>query len=51
MTAGGIILIDEYDDPPWPGCNKALDEFLVGRKEQLQRIERDGFIKYFLRKH
>ena len=29
LAPGGIILLDEYNDPPWPGCNKAVDEFLT----------------------
>jgi O-methyltransferase len=50
MTPGGIILLDEYDDPPWPGCNKAVDEFLDGRPERLEPIRRDNYIKHFIRK-
>ena len=47
---GGIILLDEYDDPPWPGCNKAVDEFLADKPERLQRIERQNYQKFFFRK-
>ena len=50
MAPGGIILLDEYDDPPWPGCNQAVDEFMAGRPEKLERIERDNHIKRFIRK-
>jgi O-methyltransferase len=50
MAHGGVILLDEYNDPPWPGCNKAVDEFLVGKAEQLQEIERDNHVKYFIEK-
>ena len=50
MADGGAILLDEYNDPPWPGCNKAVDEFLVGKTEQLQQIERDNHVKYFIEK-
>lgn len=47
VAPGGVILLDEYNDPPWPGCNKAVDEFLAAHEETLQRIERDGYEKYF----
>jgi hypothetical protein len=49
LAEGGIILLDEYDDPPWPGCNKAVDEFLAAHADMsLHRIERDGFEKAYL---
>lgn len=47
LTAGGIVLLDEYNDPPWPGCNKAVDEFLSTRSENLEAIERNNYIKYY----
>lgn len=50
LSNGGIILFDEYDDPPWPGCNKAVDEFLANKPERLQRIERQNYQKFFFRK-
>jgi O-methyltransferase len=50
MNPHGIILLDEYDDPPWPGCNLAVDEFLRGRSERLETIERNNYIKRFIRK-
>lgn len=50
MVSGGVILLDEYNDPPWPGCNKAVDEFLADKPEALQEIERDNHVKYFIRK-
>jgi O-methyltransferase len=50
MTPGGVILFDEYNDPPWPGCNKAIDEFLRDKPEPLTEIERDNHLKYFIRK-
>lgn len=48
MVPGGVILLDEYNDPPWPGCNQAVDEFLPGRPEALQMIASDGYQKYYL---
>jgi hypothetical protein len=32
------ILLDEYNDPPWPGCNLAVDEFLSNKPEKLMEI-------------
>lgn len=42
-----MVLLDEYNDPPWPGCNKAVDEFLIGKQETLEIIERDYYQKWF----
>ena len=42
LDSSGIILLDEYNDPPWPGCNKAVDEFLAGKPEKLQMASRDN---------
>jgi len=51
LVQGGIILLDEYNDPPWPGCNKAVDEFLVGLPEKLEMVGRDNYQKwYFVRR-
>lgn len=50
VPPGGIILFDEYNDPPWPGCNKAVDEFLVGKAEKPIRITSDNYEKYFITK-
>ena len=50
LVKGGIILLDEYNDPPWPGCNKAVDEFLTGLPEKLEMIERDNYQKWYVMK-
>jgi hypothetical protein len=34
MVSGGVILFDEYNDPGWPGCNRAVDEFLADKPEK-----------------
>ncbi len=47
MHKDGIVLLDEYNDPPWPGCNKAVDDFLATRQEKLQKIEHDNQQKYY----
>jgi predicted O-methyltransferase YrrM len=47
LGAGGIVSFDEYNDPPWPGCNKAVDEFLTGKPEKLQVINLDNYEKYY----
>lgn len=46
----GIVLFDEYRDPPCPGCNKAVDDFLADKPERPQRIERQNYQNYFFRK-
>jgi len=51
MVPGGIVLFDEYNDPPWPGCNKAVDEFLAGKPERLEMIERDNHQKWYFVKN
>jgi hypothetical protein len=50
MVTGGVILLDEYTDPPWPGCKRAVDEFLADKPEKLVEIVRDNQIKHYLRK-
>jgi hypothetical protein len=48
VVTGGVILFDEYNDPPWPGCNKAVDEFMMGKPESLQLIQMDNYQKWYL---
>ena len=50
LAEGGVILFDEYNDPPWPGCNKAIDEFLADKPERPIAIQANNFIKYYVRK-
>ena len=50
MSAGGIILIDEYNDPPWPGCTQAVDEFLAGKPEAITEVKSDNQVRYYIRK-
>lgn len=50
LNRGGIVLLDEYNDPPWPGCNKAVDEFLTGKPERLEEIDRQNYQKWFFMK-
>lgn len=50
LVPGGIILLDEYNDPAWPGCNKAVDEFLHDKQEKLIEIESDNYLKYYIQK-
>lgn len=50
LPKGGVILFDEYNDPPWPGCNKAIDEFLADKPEKPIAIQANNFIKYYIYK-
>jgi O-methyltransferase len=47
LSTHGIISFDEYNDPPWPGCNRAVDEFLSDKPEKLQVIACDNYEKYY----
>ncbi|TAL04120.1 MAG: hypothetical protein EPO08_02405 [Rhodospirillaceae bacterium] len=46
---GGVILLNEYNDPLWPECNKAVDEFLADKPEILELMVRDNCEKYFFK--
>lgn len=48
MVFGGVILFDEYNDPPWPGCNRAVDEFLADKPEKPELISMNNYQKYFI---
>jgi hypothetical protein len=50
IVPNGIILLDEYNDPNWPGCTTAVDEFLADKPERLGECEIDNHIKSFIRK-
>ena len=50
MSQGGIILLDEYNDPAWPGCNLAVDEFLADKPEKPVIVAMDNYEKYFIEK-
>jgi hypothetical protein len=50
LSPGGIVLFDEYNDPPWPGCNLAVDEFAAANSLSVDRICRDNYEKFLIRK-
>jgi O-methyltransferase len=50
MVGGGVILLDEYGDPPWPGCARAVDGYLADKPEKLAEISSDNQTKYYVRK-
>jgi hypothetical protein len=50
LNRGGIILFDEYNDPPWPGCNLAVDEYLADKPEKPRAIVRDNYQKFYIEK-
>jgi len=50
LNEGGIILFDEYDDPVWPGCKLAVDEYLADKAEKLQLIMKDNYQKFYIQK-
>jgi len=50
LEKGGVILLDEYNDPHWPGCNAAVDEFLANKPERLIEAEADNAQKWYIKK-
>lgn len=48
LDPSGIMLLDEYNDPRWPGCNKAADEFLADKPEKLHMASYDNYQKWYL---
>jgi O-methyltransferase len=48
LNSNGIILLNDYDKPRWPGCTKAVDEFLTNKPETLQQIEIDQHRKFYI---
>jgi O-methyltransferase len=47
---GGVVMFDEYNDPPWPGCKLAVDEFIAGKPVELSLAQADNYQKWFLTK-
>ncbi len=35
MSVGGVIVLDDYNEPNCPGAKQATDEFLLGKPEKL----------------
>ena len=50
MTSKGVILLDEYDDPIYPGCRLAVDAFFSDRPEKPIRIAIGNYRKWCVRK-
>ncbi len=50
VAEGGCVIVDDYNYPHFPGCKKAVDEFIagLGEKVRLRRIDYSGV--YFFRK-
>ena len=48
LSVGGIMLFDEYNDPAWPGCNKAIDEYFEPRGVEVIMIEKDNYRKWYI---
>lgn len=38
MTAGGVMLIDDYGHPECPGATRAAEEFFAGKPEQIVQM-------------
>jgi len=48
VASGGLILLDEYSDPNFPGARKAVDEFFVDKPEKVQEFPRYQYRKCFV---
>jgi O-methyltransferase len=48
LTAEGIILLNDYGKARWPGCQKAVDEFLCDKPEKLQLAESGVHQKFLI---
>jgi hypothetical protein len=48
LSAQGIILLNDYGKPRWPGCTRAVDEFLSGKSEKPQLIEIHNHQKFYI---
>ncbi len=48
MSPNGVLLFDEYDDPEWPGANRAVDEFCDGHGIRLHNLVKDNYKKSFI---
>jgi hypothetical protein len=50
LSPGAVVLLDEYDDPSWPGCNAAVDEFVADAGVPIRTVERDNYVRAYLTK-
>jgi hypothetical protein len=50
MNTGGIVVLDEYKDPHWPGCTKAVDEFLADKPEKPVLVTHEHRQKFYIEK-
>jgi hypothetical protein len=44
MTAGGIILLDDYGFASCPGVTKAIDQFMVDKPEPIVNLASGGAV-------
>jgi hypothetical protein len=45
VSSGGIVALDEYADPSWPGATRAVDEFLATLPEGEAELESDPLFR------
>jgi O-methyltransferase len=48
LSSKGVILFDEYNDPDWPGANRAVNEFCEPRGIPIHCSTVDNFSKSFI---
>lgn len=47
MISGGYMILDDYNCPDCPGAKRAVDEFMVGKSEEL--VTTGGAQPYFIK--
>lgn len=50
LTPGGVVVFDEYQEPNWPGADKAIDEFFADKQLSPQRCRDRSSPAWFIRK-
>ena len=50
ISPGGIIVLDDYNAPAWPGATQAVDEFLADKPEQVEQSTARTTPAWFIRK-
>jgi hypothetical protein len=48
LSPGGILLLNDYGKPNWPGCTQAVDGFLRATSEKLATIESGAYRKFYI---
>lgn len=50
LSVGGVIVLDDYHQPKWPGATKAIDAFFSNRPEKIEYCDARSTPAWFIRK-